>query len=582
MPVIPIINKDLSVVAKQLNDKIHEHKTQRKLVLITVCIALLLDNMLYMVIVPIIPDYLRSINAWGEPTYFLVGGYNYSISVNGTDADGNRSYTPVYNYSAPKRTLDERIYDSEDTAVGVLFASKAIVQLLFNPLSGTLIDRYGYDLPMMFGLSVIFLSTAFFAFGESYAVLFVARSLQGLGSAFADTSGLAMIADRFTEETERSTALGIALAFISFGCLVAPPFGGVLYQFAGKQVPFLFLATIALFDGFILLAVMKPVRQMRAEFSKEMPKGTPIHKLIIDPYIACCAGALVMANVSLAFLEPTIAIWMRETMDASEWEMGMIWLPAFFPHILGVYLTVKMAKKYPQYQWAMAAGGLALEGVCCLIVPFCKSFAVLMLPICGICYGIALVDTAILPTLGYLVDVRHVSIYGSVYAIADISYSLAYAFGPIVAASIVHSIGFMWLNIGIFLSNIMYAPMLIFLRHIYDYKPFENESSVLVDDPPHQKYKTYQMNDIASTDPKEVGEMKNHLEYSLTPDQKGNAEIVNPLYEPGHTEQKTVNNMNATMPNSNHNSHQRMKTRSQKDSPYADTTNILESSDSDY
>lgn len=34
---------------------------QRKLVLVIVCIALLLDNMLYMVIVPIIPDYLRYI-----------------------------------------------------------------------------------------------------------------------------------------------------------------------------------------------------------------------------------------------------------------------------------------------------------------------------------------------------------------------------------------------------------------------------------------------------------------------------------------------------------------------------------------
>ena len=41
----------------------------------------------------------------------------------------------------------------------------------------------------------IFHMIAIFAFGKSYAVLFVARSLQGLGSAFADTSGLAMIAD---------------------------------------------------------------------------------------------------------------------------------------------------------------------------------------------------------------------------------------------------------------------------------------------------------------------------------------------------------------------------------------------------
>ena len=53
-----------------------------------------------------------------------------------------------------------------------------------------------------------------------------------------------MIADRYTEEAERSKALGIALAFISFGCLVAPPFGGFLYEFCGKAVPFIVLAFV--------------------------------------------------------------------------------------------------------------------------------------------------------------------------------------------------------------------------------------------------------------------------------------------------------------------------------------------------
>ena len=35
-----------------------------------------------------------------------------------------------------------------------------------------------------------------------------------------------MIADRYQDEGSRSRQLGIALAFISFGSLVAPPFGG--------------------------------------------------------------------------------------------------------------------------------------------------------------------------------------------------------------------------------------------------------------------------------------------------------------------------------------------------------------------
>lgn len=467
--------------------KLQEPRSQRKLILVIVSIALLLDNMLYMVIVPIIPDYLRYIGAYSD------------------DLPPAR----IGNVSLPPGTPFKHDHHGQDSATGILFASKAIVQLMVNPFSGALIDRIGYDIPMMIGLVIMFLSTAVFACGKSYGLLFFARSLQGVGSAFADTAGLAMIADRFTEENERTKALGIALAFISFGCLVAPPFGGALYQFAGKEVPFLILAFVSLIDGFMLLLVMKPIKEQIKLSQQVKPPSVPIWRLFMDPYIAVCSGALMMSNVALAFLEPTISLWMEDNLTTDNWKIGMIWLPAFFPHVFGVIITVKMAKKYPQYQWIMAAGGLALEGLCCFIIPFANSYKMLMIPICGICFGIALIDTALLPTLGYLVDVRYVSIYGSIYAIADISYSVAYAVGPIIAGGVVEAIGFTALNVGIAFSNLLYAPMLMYLRHIYDFKPFENEANILMSDPPNKEYQTYTMQDQKPV----IDEYKNHLEY---------------------------------------------------------------------
>ena len=61
---VPYFNKPLSELRQEWWDHLQNHEAQKKLVLVTVSIALLLDNMLYMVIVPIIPDYLRYINAW--------------------------------------------------------------------------------------------------------------------------------------------------------------------------------------------------------------------------------------------------------------------------------------------------------------------------------------------------------------------------------------------------------------------------------------------------------------------------------------------------------------------------------------
>lgn len=454
---------------KQLGTAMRDPHRQRRIILVIVCVALLLDNMLYMVIVPIIPDYLADLESEQSEHVHVVMHPN--TSANSTSQDKSNR-------------------DNLDVQIGVLFASKAILQLLVNPLSGTFIDRVGYDIPLLIGLTVMFLSTCIFAFGENYTTLFVARSLQGLGSAFADTSGIAMIADKYTEEGERSRALGIALAFISFGSLVAPPFGGVLYEFAGKRVPFIVLACICLADGFLVLIVIKPFSNRTRE---NMPVGTPIYRLMIDPYIAVVAGALTVCNIPLAFLEPTIANWMETTMHSSQWEMGLTWLPAFFPHVLGVYITVKLAAQHPNLQWFYGAVGMVIIGASSCTVPACKTFGQLIAPLCGICFGIALVDTALLPTLAFLVDVRHVSVYGSIYAIADISYSVAYAMGPIVAGQIVHSLGFVQLNLGMGLVNVLYAPALLLLRNVCQMKPSYSERDNLLDEGPQGLYDTIKM-----------------------------------------------------------------------------------------
>ena len=67
---VPLVNKPLSQLRQEWWDWLREEKAQRQLVLVTVSIALLLDNMLYMVIVPIIPDYLRYIGAFEKHEVF--------------------------------------------------------------------------------------------------------------------------------------------------------------------------------------------------------------------------------------------------------------------------------------------------------------------------------------------------------------------------------------------------------------------------------------------------------------------------------------------------------------------------------
>lgn len=185
-----------------------------------------------------------------------------------------------------------------------------------------------------------------------------------------------------------------------------------------------------------------------------------------------------MANVPLAFTEPTIAVWMKDTMNATESQIGFIWLAGFIPHITGVNLTVCLMKKYSQHQWLFIITGLVLEAVSCLSIPFIKNYYILFIPICVITFGYGVIDATILPTMAYLVDHRHSSVYGSVYAIVDISYSLVYAFGPMIAGVILHFIGFLAMSIIIFSMILVYVPFVYFLKRIYLYKMMQEQSQI--------------------------------------------------------------------------------------------------------
>lgn len=90
---------------------------------------------------------------------------------------------------------------------------------------------------------------AVFAAGTNYATLFLARTLQGVGSACTSVAGMGMLAEKYPDDRERGNAMAIAMGGLALGVMIGPPFGGVMYEFVSKSAPFLVLAAIALLDG---------------------------------------------------------------------------------------------------------------------------------------------------------------------------------------------------------------------------------------------------------------------------------------------------------------------------------------------
>ncbi|XP_029459735.1 chromaffin granule amine transporter isoform X2 [Rhinatrema bivittatum] len=437
---------------------LRESRESQRLVLVVVFVALLLDNMLLTVVVPIVPTFLydteyQSGNSSGEPLPHTISAPHASSSsifsyYNNTivpiledtakDSTGepepteaNTLSTAQYSTLPPRNHCvdGEEFLANENVRVGLLFASKALVQLLVNPFVGPLTNRIGYHIPMFAGFVIMFLSTI----------------------------SLGMLASVYTDDFERGNAMGIALGGLALGVLAGAPFGSVMYEFVGKTAPFLVLAFLALLDGALQLCILQP-----SKILPESTKGTPLLTLLRDPYILIAAGSLCFANMGVAMLEPTLPIWMMQTMCSPNWQLGMAFLPASISYLIGTNLFGVLAHKMGR--WLCSMIGMIVVGISLLCVPLAQNIYGLIGPNGGLGFAIGMVDSAMMPIMGYLVDLRHASVYGSIYAIADVAFCMGFAIGPSSGGAIVKAIGFPWLMVIIGVINITYAPLCIYLR----------------------------------------------------------------------------------------------------------------------
>ncbi|XP_038071032.1 synaptic vesicular amine transporter-like [Patiria miniata] len=483
-------------------------RQSRRLVLFIVFVALLLDNTLMTVVVPILPDYIF---AQEHPEYVngrLMSEYNRSnctqlptehlssmdtadpmwideCNVNGTSAT-----------MSPEEKLEYRLLlRHANLKVGILFASKAIVQLITNPFVGPLTNRVGYSIPMFTGFVIMFVSTLVFAFGQSYWLLIVARMIQGIGSSCSSVAGMGMLAQRYPGYEERGAAMGIALAGLAFGVLIGPPFGGAMYQFVGKESAFLVLAALALADGFLQLLVLNPGINKETEM-----EGTSLLTLLRDPYILVAAGAITFGNMGIALLEPSLPLWMLDRMhNPSNWEIGAIFIPSSISYLISTNIFGPLGHKIGR--WLSSLLGMVLAGLAILVIPFAKELGHLVVPNFALGFAIGMVDATILPIMGHLVDIRHVSVYGSIYAIADVAFCIGFAVGPSLSAAIVQAVGFTWLLRIVAILSFLYAPLCYFLR---DPPRREDKLGILMEERLPVSYTTHKQTDYQTMEEDET------------------------------------------------------------------------------
>lgn len=118
---------------------------------------------------------------------------------------------------------------ASESFVGVAIATYSFIQFLFNPVFGSLSDKYGRRHIIVFTLLINATGYIIFAFSHSWWMLLLSRVVSGIGGS---TIGVAQayIADVTTKQ-ERAKGMGLIGVAFGLGFVFGPLIGGVLAEF---------------------------------------------------------------------------------------------------------------------------------------------------------------------------------------------------------------------------------------------------------------------------------------------------------------------------------------------------------------
>ena len=210
-----------------------------------------------------------------------------------------------------------------DAAVwgGILVASFAVTQFLFSPTLGNLSDRYGRRPVLLISMAMMAVDYVIMALAGTIWWLLIGRLLGGVTSATHATAS-AFVAD-ISHPDKRAQNFGLISAAFGIGFIIGPVIGGLLAGF-GPRAPFIAAALLATANFalgyFVLPESLPPEKRRPFLWRRANPLGgvMQIGKL---PGLKWMLVAMFFYSVS-GYVYP--AIWAYYTQEAFGWDARLV------------------------------------------------------------------------------------------------------------------------------------------------------------------------------------------------------------------------------------------------------------------
>jgi DHA1 family multidrug resistance protein-like MFS transporter len=211
------------------------------------------------------------------------------------------------------------------TALGLLIAIAALMELLLGPVWGNLSDRIGRKPVLIIGLFGYAFSSLFMGLSTKLWMLFAGRALSGVLSSATMAAALAYIGDSTSEE-DRGGGMGVLGAMSGLGIILGPGFGGWLAADA-LSTPFFVSAGLSLltvcFALLLLPESLPPAARLHITRDVQRLRVSTLWHALAGP-IGIVFFILFLASFGLANFEAVFGLYALEKFNYGPEQVGMI------------------------------------------------------------------------------------------------------------------------------------------------------------------------------------------------------------------------------------------------------------------
>ncbi|HKP36239.1 MAG TPA: MFS transporter [Pyrinomonadaceae bacterium] len=323
-------------------------------------------------------------------------------------------------------------------AVGLLFASYSVMQLLFAPVLGRLSDKHGRRPILLISLLGTAVGFLILGFATTLWMLFLGRIIDGISGGNISTAQ-AYIADVTTEEN-RAKGMGLIGAAFGLGFVFGPAIGGVLSRW-GIHVPFLFAGALALFNAVLLYFTLPETVTPDHPARVSAAMGRSWHRLINslrNPRLGFVLTIYFLSIVAFSIMTACFSLFLMFRFGYDAFHNG--WVFAFVGIIsAGIQgaLIGKLVKRFGEPFLVIV--GTLMFSASLFASPFIgPSLGILGILITGAVSAIGNALNA--PTLTSLASKSaSASEQGAILGVTQSVASLARAVGPAIAAFLIYS-----------------------------------------------------------------------------------------------------------------------------------------------